>query len=342
MHLGRYLPRHLAIPLHRMVGAGESVVLAGPRGAGKTTLVRKEFPGHVYVTLEERSAREAAQRDAVRFLRGLRREAIVDEAQRAPGLWEAAEAVAFPAIFVSAWRVRTALPVLELYPPSRAELQRRNPLALGVLGRFEAQEMTGVAGEAGEWSLDFLEKDLPRLLQVADQDLFARYMELVAARSGAVLNQLQMAQELGVSHRTVVRWQEVLERCFQVGLVPAAREGYGRRLLRAPKLHAWWAKGCFESEVVLELYRNARHAGVDLQMAYWRDSNGLEISLLVEAEGVPQTPVLIAEGASAGMEARLGRWQALSGVRHGALITRRKVLGGRPGGGYARYTLGQL
>lgn len=342
-----HLPRHLAIPFHRAMvhsalGAGEPVVLAGPRGAGKTTFVRKEFPGHLYVTLDDRKAREAARQDPVAFLRRLRREAIVDEAHRAPGLLAAAEAARTSLILVAAMRVQTRLRVFELYPPSRAELQRRNPLPLGVLGRFEVKEVSGSGPEAWAWSMAYLDQDLPALVRVADRDLFERYVELVAVRSGEALNQLEIARELAVSHRTVVRWQQALEACFQILMVPAANEGYGRRLVRAPKLHALWKVECFESKVVFELYRNARHAGLEPRLEYWRDSNGLEIPLLIYTDDAPRVPVAIAENLEPGWEERLTRWLGLSGGSLGAIITPRKsILRGRSSG-WVRYSFAQL
>lgn len=62
------------------------VLIVGPRRAGKTTLVRKM--GHAdraYITLDDRTALEAAQSDPVGFIRGLDR-SIIDEIQRAPDL----------------------------------------------------------------------------------------------------------------------------------------------------------------------------------------------------------------------------------------------------------------
>lgn len=337
-----YLPRHLAIPLHRVVGAGESVVLAGPRGAGKTTLARREFPGHLYLTLEERALREAARQDPVGFLGRLRRPAIVDEAQRAPGLFAALEGAKFPLVLVSSLRVQSPGRVLELYPPSRAELQRRNPLPFSVLGRFEVKEVSGNALEGWPWSMAYWEKDLPGLIRLADRDLFERYVELVGARSAEVLNQLEVARELGVSHRTVVRWQQVLDVCFQTLTIPAAGEAYGRRLIRAPKLHALWRRDCFESKVVFELYRNARHAGMEIGMEYWRDSNGLEISLLLRVEDAAKVPVGIAENPAPGWEERLTRWLALSGDASGALITQKRPIVRGRNAGWVRYSFQQL
>lgn len=62
------------------------VLLAGPRQAGKTTLVRRlTGPQMPFFTLDNASSLDAARRDPVGFIRGLDR-AVIDEVQRAPDL----------------------------------------------------------------------------------------------------------------------------------------------------------------------------------------------------------------------------------------------------------------
>ena len=62
------------------------VLIVGPRRAGKTTLARKMAEeGRAYVTLDDRTALDAALSDPNGFIRGLDR-AIIDEIQRAPDL----------------------------------------------------------------------------------------------------------------------------------------------------------------------------------------------------------------------------------------------------------------
>lgn len=62
------------------------VLIVGPRRSGKTTLVRKMGEaGRAYITLDDRTALEAARSDPVGFVRGLDR-AIIDEIQRVPDL----------------------------------------------------------------------------------------------------------------------------------------------------------------------------------------------------------------------------------------------------------------
>lgn len=62
------------------------VLVAGPRRAGKTTLVRTiAEAGRTYITLDDQTVLGAAHADPTGFIRGLDR-AIIDEIQRAPDL----------------------------------------------------------------------------------------------------------------------------------------------------------------------------------------------------------------------------------------------------------------
>src|SRR5271154_1807620 len=64
------------------------VAILGPRQSGKTTLAKKMFEKHTYVTLEDIDMRNAALSDPRSFLNLYRNEhgLIIDEFQRAPEL----------------------------------------------------------------------------------------------------------------------------------------------------------------------------------------------------------------------------------------------------------------
>ena len=70
------------------------VFLAGARQTGKTTLVKAlaRDLGAAYATLDEAPALSAATSDPQGFLQGLGKHAVIDEAQKAPGLFPAIKA----------------------------------------------------------------------------------------------------------------------------------------------------------------------------------------------------------------------------------------------------------
>jgi len=62
------------------------VVLTGARQTGKSSLVRRLFPAHGYVSLDLPSEAEQAEKDPTAFLSRHPAPLIVDEVQYAPGL----------------------------------------------------------------------------------------------------------------------------------------------------------------------------------------------------------------------------------------------------------------
>lgn len=85
--------RNLTPRIEEALADTRVVMLAGPRQAGKTTLVRQwSDQGRTYLTLDDATTRAAARSDPTGFVRGLER-ATIDEVQRAPDLLLAIKSV---------------------------------------------------------------------------------------------------------------------------------------------------------------------------------------------------------------------------------------------------------
>jgi hypothetical protein len=343
-----YLDRHLTIPLLRAVQHRAPVLVQGPRGSGKTTLLRRELPAYVYAALDDAADRAKARRDPEGFIARLRGAAVIDDVQRAPELvrYLAEDRPQLPLVIASSVRLPLEMRDFELYGPTHAERQRRPALPLEMLGRF-VPAVRGERGEVPTWPLihRFLDQDVRGLVDVHDLDQFQEFLRLARTRSGELLRQQDLARETGVAHRTVVRWLKVLEDCFLTLRVPPFNQDFGRRIVRRSKLHFLEESGRFESEAVSEIYRNACHEGFRPRLRYWRDSNGLEISLVIESDmSAPAVPIVIAAAPNPAHDARLRRWMELAGVSQAAIITETGRHGhlGRWKGRVLRYTLAQL
>ena len=336
------IDRALAIPLHRAAQLGSPVLVQGPRGSGKTTLLRREFPAHTFIPLDDPTDRARSRADPAGFLARLRGPAFIDDLHRSP------ELIAYLANAPDAGRLvlassrRLSLPFrgFELHRPTLAERQRRPPLALETLGRFVPAPLPPAPCPA-PWPLSprFLDQDLRDLVNIRELDCFEAFLGLALAQSGEILDQQALARAAGVSHRTAVRWLLALDACFLTLRLAPAEVKSERRVIKAPKLH-FLDSSNFESQVVSEIYRNARHAGHDPTLRYWRDSNGLEISLVIFFEGYAPLPVSITEEPNPFAETRLRRWMELAGVSQGAIV----AAASRPSrrGGVLRYAATQL
>ena len=87
MNVERLYSRRIQPRITEALSDTPVVLLAGPRQAGKTTLVRQiaHDRGWQYLTLDDELTRLSAQEDPVGLVRGLER-AVIDEVQRAPQL----------------------------------------------------------------------------------------------------------------------------------------------------------------------------------------------------------------------------------------------------------------
>ena len=334
------LDRALAVPLHRAVMIDEPVLVQGPRGAGKTTLIRREFPAHTYVALDDAVDRARARSNPQGFLARLRGPAVIDDLHRAPELL-AYLAAPRPLILVSSRRLQLPFATFELYPPTQAEREGRAPLSLEMLGRFApvSEPRASASDFPKVRERFFMDRDVRDLINVHDLDRFESFLRIAESRSGAILDQQSMANECGLSHSTVTRWLGILDACFLTLRLPPSDLRFGRRVVRGPKLH-FLESDCFESRAVSEIYRNSRHAGLIPDLTYWRDSNGFEIPLIVQTEAEPPMPVCIVAEPNPLDVARLHRWIELAGVKQGAIVSRRA--GQLRLRGIVSYSIGQL
>ncbi len=88
-------PRHITPRVLQALGDSPVVLLHGARQTGKTTLARHIASGPHrarYLTLDDATVLAAAQADPVGFVAGLNEPVVIDEVQRAPGLFVAIKA----------------------------------------------------------------------------------------------------------------------------------------------------------------------------------------------------------------------------------------------------------
>lgn len=152
----------------------------------------------------------------------------------------------------------------------------------------------------------YLERDVVSQLKIKDIGLFEKFMRLLAARTGQILNFSSLSAELGVSPPTVKLWVTILERSFQIFLLPAYYGNIGKRALKTPKVYfldtglacyflkvgsvqdalsSYLAGNLFESWVVSEIVKSYWFKGRMANIYFWRTKDGREIDLIYEAAG---------------------------------------------------------
>ena len=85
-----YIHRSLERKFMKMCDAFKVIMVTGARQVGKTTMLRHlaEDTGRTFVTMDDADIRELAERDPKLFFQMYRPPILIDEAQKAPQLFE--------------------------------------------------------------------------------------------------------------------------------------------------------------------------------------------------------------------------------------------------------------
>lgn len=198
--------------------------------------------------------------------------------------------------------------MLRLHPLSVAELGLDSPddlQQLLTLGGFPEPFFEGSEVEARRWSREYrnllIREELTSLEQVQDlgnlELLVLRLPDLV----GSPLSINALREDLQLSHKTVDNWVRILERLYAVfRLSPIGVPGI-RAVKKARKhYHFDWSlipdpAARFENLVASHLLKWVHYRqdseGLDLELRYFRDSDGREVDFVVVDRGSPNLMV---------------------------------------------------
>lgn len=160
---------------------------------------------------------------------------------------------------------------------------------------------------ARQWYRQYLnaivQRDVQDIAQIQDKDKLLLLLELLACRTGSLLNISSLSNELGIDRATVDRYLSVLERLFLIHQLPAWHRNYAKRLIKSPKLHLvdtgltaalarltedqWITSGerfgaLLESHVVGQLMAQAGWVDPELRFYHYRDKDQMEVDLIIE------------------------------------------------------------
>lgn len=302
------------------------VTVLGPRQSGKTTLVKKLFPQKEYVSLENLDERNFANSDPRGFLERFPDGAIFDEIQREPALLSYLQEIVdnadtnglfiltgshqleLHASITQSLAGRTA--ILKLLPFTLSELSEHLPvqtlddyLLTGMYPRVYKNNLNPTKFYR-DYVQTYIERDVRKMINLKDLDLFQKFLKLCAGRIGQIFNKQNLSNELGVSSSTVSNWLSVLEASFLVFSLPPYFENFGKRMIKSPKLYftdvglaAYLLdihtpqqlardplRGqLVENLVISEFLKNQFNRGFEAGLYFYRDSNQNEVDLLFKS-----------------------------------------------------------
>lgn len=159
----------------------------------------------------------------------------------------------------------------------------------------------------GAYVRTYIERDVRELSEIGDEVKFTRFMTVVAAATGQLLNLASLARDVGISQPTAERWLSILVASNLVYLLQPYSNNITKRAIKTPKLyfldtglaayltrwntvdvlkHGAMAGAFFESFVVAEIIKSYYNKGVlEPPLYFYRDKDMNEIDLLIEDAG---------------------------------------------------------
>ncbi len=238
-----------------------AIVLTGARQTGKTTLLKKLFPQHHFVSLDLPSLAEMAEKDPQTFLKQHPTPIIIDEIQYAPKLFRYLKSwidehrksygqfiLTGSQKFVLMKNLSESLAgrcaILELETLAAQEIlavkPKKNLLDLMVRGGFpelHARPELDPYTYYASYVATYLERDVRTLLNVVQLRDFERFLRICALRSGQMLNKADLARDVGISPTTANDWISVLCASNQIFLLEPWFSNKTKTLVKSPKLY---------------------------------------------------------------------------------------------------------
>ncbi len=151
----------------------------------------------------------------------------------------------------------------------------------------------------------YLERDIVQIAAVHDLIRFEKFMRLLAGRVGQLVNNSALATEVGVSSTTIGSWLSILEASHVIYTLKPWFKNRNSQVVKTPKVYfcdtglVSYLLGIetpeqmirdpllgniFENFVVIEALKTRLNLGLEPNLYFFRNSNGLEIDLILQEQ----------------------------------------------------------
>jgi len=237
------------------------VAVLGPRQCGKTTLAGMYGDNYVsspVTRFDLEDPTHLARLDSPKLaLEGLQGLVVIDEVQKAPGLFEVLRVLVDrrdnPARFLilgsasrdllrqSSETLAGRIGYIELTPFSvhevRADQQDMLWLAGGFPPSFLAPSDRVSAAWRKSYMATFLERDIPALGFSIPPRALGRFWMMLAHYHGQTVNYSELGRSFGASDNTIRNYLDILESTFMIRQLPPWYENISKRQVKSPRMY---------------------------------------------------------------------------------------------------------
>ncbi len=325
-----YLKRGLEKALLQAIRQFPAILITGARQSGKSTLLQHALPAdYQFVTFDDILIRNFAESDPLLFLKSYPAPLVLDEIQYVPGLFPYLKMAIdqerrrygqfvltgsqiFSLMKGVSESLAGRLAIFHLYPLSFSEIPSVDPfnelqviqqIYKGFYPEFQVQPDLNPQFWHAAYLSSYLERDLRMMRQIHDLGQFQRFLVLLAARAGQLLNLSEIGKECGISQTTAKDWLTLLQTSSIIYLLEPYFKNITKRIVKSPKLyfvdtgllcyllriqsadqllHSPFAGHIFENMVVLEAVKGFAARGERAPCYFYRTSSGVEVDLLID------------------------------------------------------------
>ena len=313
----RYLPRSITPELKKAAKYFPSLIVTGPRRAGKTTLLRRCFPNASYHLIEDPDIIARLRSDPRSYIDSIKTPAILDEIQNVPeilnyirsrvdrspkknGQWFLTGSQEAPLMQGVSESMAGRAAIFQLLPFSQEETSKVSIFR----GGFPEPLAKPIAADMWfrSYIQTYLERDVRAISSIRDLAMFRRFLSILASRVGQLLNRTDLAAPLGVSVPTISEWLSILEITSQIILVQPYYENFGKRIIKSSKIYftdsgmlchllgieseqmlfnSPFFGPIFEGFIASEILKTQYNSGKRKELYFFRDQQGLEVDFLI-------------------------------------------------------------
>lgn len=196
------------------------------------------------------------------------------------------------------------LSISELYS-ANIKLDRDNQLVSGFMPFLYAESGHSPFEYYKNYVNTYLERDIVQIAAVHDLIRFEKFMRLLAERVGLLVNNSILATEVGVSSTTIGSWLSILEASHVIYTLKPWFKNRNSQVVKTPKVYFCdtglisyllgietpeqmirdpLLGNIFENFVVIEALKTRLNLGLEPNLYFFRNSNGLEIDLILQEQ----------------------------------------------------------
>ena len=196
------------------------------------------------------------------------------------------------------------LSISELYS-ANIKLDRDSQLVSGFMPFLYAESGHSPFEYYKNYVNTYLERDIVQIAAVHDLIRFEKFMRLLAGRVGQLVNNSALATEVGVSSTTIGSWLSILEASHVIYTLKPWFKNRNSQVVKTPKIYfcdtglVSYLLGIetpeqmirdpllgniFENFVVIEALKTRLNLGLEPNLYFFRNSNGLEIDLILQEQ----------------------------------------------------------